>query len=170
MAAARSEIISLLNAAGIAFEVTEHQPIYTVEEGEALKLPHPEAIARTLFLAIARTLFLCDDKHQNFWLVTLPKDKKLDLKALRAQLGSRRLTFAAAEELDAMLNLPPGSVTPLGALNDAEGRLPVIIDAAFKENLIGVPLLTNTATIWLNGADLALMLTQQGHKVNWLAL
>ena len=40
MAAARSEIISLLNAAGIAFEVTEHQPIYTVEEGEALKLPH----------------------------------------------------------------------------------------------------------------------------------
>ena len=50
MAAARSEIISLLNAAGIAFEATEHQPIYTVEEGEALKLPHPEAIARTLFL------------------------------------------------------------------------------------------------------------------------
>ena len=149
MAAARSEIISLLNAAGIAFEVTEHQPIYTVEEGEALKLPHPEAIARTLFL--------CDDKHQNFWLVTLPKDKKLDLKALRAQLGSRRLTFAAAEELDAMLNLPPGSV-------------PVIIDAAFKESLIGVPLLTNTATIWLNGADLARMLMQQGHKVNWLAL
>ena len=159
MAAARSEIISLLNAAGIAFEVTEHQPIYTVEEGEALKLPHPEAIARTLFL--------CD---QNFWLVTLPKDKKLDLKALRAQLGSRRLTFAAAEELDAMLNLPPGSVTPLGALNDAEGRVPVIIDSAFKESLIGVPLLTNTATIWLNGADLALMLTQQGHKINWLAL
>ena len=46
MAAARSKIISLLNAAGIAFKVTEHQPIYTVEEGEALKLPHPEAIAR----------------------------------------------------------------------------------------------------------------------------
>ena len=76
----------------------------------------------------------------------------------------------AAEELDAMLNLPPGSVTPLGALNDAEGRVPVIIDAAFKESLIGVPLLTNTATIWLNGADLARMLAQQGHKVNWLAL
>ena len=113
---------------------------------------------------------MCDDKHQSFWLVTLPKDKKLDLKALRTLLGSRRLTFAAAEELDAMLNLPPGSVTPLGALNDAEGRVPVIIDSAFKENLIGVPLLTNTATIWLNGADLALMLTQQGHKVNWLAL
>ena len=69
-----------------------------------------------------------------------------------------------------MLNLPLGSVTPLGALNDAEGRVPVIIDATFKESLIGVPLLTNTATIWLNGADLTLMLTQQGHKVNWLAL
>ena len=89
MAAARSEIISLLNAAGIAFEVTEHLPIYTVEEGEALKLPHPEAIARTLFL--------CDDKHHNFWLVTLPKDKKLDLKALRAQLGSRGRTGRHAE-------------------------------------------------------------------------
>lgn len=55
MAAARSEIISLLNAAGIAFEVTEHQPIYTVEEGEALKLPHPETIARTCFCATTNT-------------------------------------------------------------------------------------------------------------------
>ena len=162
MANDKNGVLLLLESAAIKYEVTEHQPIYTVEEGEALKLPHPEAIARTLFL--------CDDKHQNFWLVTLPKDKKLDLKALRAQLGSRRLTFAAAEELDAMLNLPPGSVTPLGALNDAKGRVPVIIDAAFKENLICVPLLTNTATISLNGADLALMLTQQGHKVTWLAL
>lgn len=162
MANDKNGVLALLESAAIKYEVTEHRPIYTVEEGEALKLPHPETIARTLFL--------CDDKHQNFWLVTLPKDKKLDLKALRAQLGSRRLTFAAAEELDAMLNLPPGSVTPLGTLNDAEGRVPVIIDAAFKESLIGVPLLTNTATIWLNGADLALMLTQQGHKVNWLAL
>lgn len=162
MANDKNGVLALLESAAIKYEVTEHRPIYTVEEGEALKLPYPEAIARTLFL--------CDDKHQNFWLVTLPKDKKLDLKALRAQLGSRRLTFAAAEELDAMLNLPPGSVTPLGALNDAEGRVPVIIDSAFKESLIGVPLLTNTATIWLNGADLALMLTQQGHKVNWLAL
>ena len=162
MANDKNGVLALLESAAIKYEVTEHRPIYTVEEGEALKLPHPEAIARTLFL--------CDDKHHNFWLVTLPKDKKLDLKALRAQLGSRRLTFAAAEELDAMLNLPPGSVTPLGALNDAEGRVPVIIDAAFKESLIGVPLLTNTATIWLNGADLALLLTQQGHKVNWLAL
>lgn len=162
MADDKNGVLSLLESAAIKYEVTEHQPIYTVEESEALKLPHPEAIARTLFL--------CDDKHQNFWLVTLPKDKKLDLKALRAQLGSRRLTFATAEELDAMLNLPPGSVTPLGALSDAEGRVPVIIDATFKENLIGVPLLTNTATIWLNGADLALMLMQQGHKINWLAL
>lgn len=162
MANDKNGVLALLESAAIKYEVTEHRPIYTVEEGEALKLPHPEAIARTLFL--------CDDKHQNFWLVTLPKDKKLDLKALRTQLGSRRLTFAAAEELDAMLNLPPGSVTPLGALNDAEGRVPVIIDSAFKESLIGVPLLTNTATIWLNGADLARMLTQQGHKVNWLAL
>lgn len=162
MANDKNGVLALLESAAIKYEVTEHRPIYTVEEGEALKLPHPEAIARTLFL--------CDDKHQNFWLVTLPKDKKLDLKALRAQLGSRRLTFAAAEELDAMLNLPPGSVTPLGALNDAEYCVPVIIDAAFKESLIGVPLLTNIATIWLNGADLALMLTQQGHKVNWLAL
>lgn len=162
MANDKNGVLALLESAAIKYEVTEHRPIYTVEEGEALKLPHPEAIARTLFL--------CDDKHQNFWLVTLPKDKKLNLKALRTQLGSRRLTFAAAEKLDAMLNLPPGSVTPLGALNDAEYRVPVIIDAAFKESLIGVPLLTNTATIWLNGADLARMLTQQRHKVNWLAL
>lgn len=162
MAIDRNGVLALLGSANIKYEVTEHQPIYTVDEGEALKLPHPEAIARTLFL--------CDDKHQSFWLVTLPKDKKLDLKALRAKLNSRRLTFAAAEELGAMLKLPPGSVTPFGALNDAERQVPILIDMAFTETLIGVPLLANTATIWLNAADLAQMLAKQGHRVNWLAL
>lgn len=153
---------ALLNAAGIACEITNHRPIYTVEEGEALKLPHPEAIARTLFL--------CDDKHQNFWLVTLPKDKKLDLKSLRAKLSSRRLTFAGETELNEKLCLPPGSVTPLGALNDAAHGIPVIIDAAFQNSLIGVPLLANTATIWLKAGSLAQLLTQQGCTVNWLEL
>lgn len=158
----KNNVLALLKTAGTSFEVTEHAPVYTVEEGETLKLPHPESIARTLFL--------CDDKHQNFWLVALPKDKKLDLKALRVQLNSRRLTFATAEELDAMLKLPPGSVTPLGALNDATGTVPVLIDAEFNGRLIGVPLFANTTTIWLNSADLAQILAQQGHSVNWLAL
>lgn len=158
----KNGVLAILDSADIKYEVTEHPPIYTVDEGEALKLPHPEAIARTLFL--------CDDKHHSFWLVTLPKDKKLDLKALRAKLNSRRLTFAAAEELNAMLKLPPGSVTPFGALNDVECKVPVIIDTAFQGALIGVPLLSNTATIWLNAGDLAQMLIQQGHSVSWLAL
>ncbi len=160
MAIDGSSVLQLLDSAGAAYSVSTHRPIYTVDEGDALNLPHPEAIARTLFL--------CDDKKQHYWLVTLPKAKKLDLKELRAKLQSRRLTFAGKDELAGILKLPLGAATPLGALNDKDCTVKAVIDSAFKESLIGVPLLANTATIWLNGSALAQLLTQHGSTVIWL--
>lgn len=157
-----NNIFQLLNKCHIKYEWKEHEAIYTVKDGETLNLPHLEAIAKNLFI--------CDDKKQNYFLVSVPKDKQIDLKDLRAKLQSRRLSFASEHDLETILNIPKGAVTPFGILNDNERKVTVIIDMAFYSDLIAVPLNENTATIWLAAKDLFQVIAQHGNKVEWFSL
>ncbi len=106
MSLSEQEILQLLEKHHINYIVRKHEPIFTVAEGEALGLPNVQAAVKSLLLT--------DDKHQSFYLVVLPLDKRLDLKELRAKIGSRRLTMASAEELMRLLQLSPGAGHPLG--------------------------------------------------------
>ena len=155
-------ILQLLEKQRIKYIVRQHKPIFTVAEGEALGLPDVEAAVKSLLLT--------DDKHQSFYLVILPLDKRLDLKALRAKIGSRRLTMASAEELMQLLQLSPGAVTPLGLLQDSEHKVQTFFDAELKENTIATHLDSNTATVWLKCQKLVHLLEEKGHKSTYLSL
>ena len=124
----KQDIYQLLDAHGIAYEAVEHPAVYTVDEADALRLPHPEAGTKNLFLR--------DDKHRAYYLLTCREDVRVDLKALQHQIGSRRLSFASADDLRDMLGLIPGSVTPLGLLNDEARRVRFLLDEAFAGRLI----------------------------------
>lgn len=158
----KNNIIQLLNELHIRYEWKEHEPIYTVKDGKTLSLPHWESIAKNLFI--------CDDKKQNYYLISIPKEKQIDLKELRAKLQSRRLSFASETDLKTILNIPKGAVTPFGILNDRERKVTVIIDKTFYSGLIGVPLNENTATAWLAAKDLFQVIARHGNKAEWLSL
>lgn len=49
----------------------------------------------------------------------------MDLKAFAKDHGTRRLSFASAEDLMEMLGVAPGSVSPFGILNDEERKVTV---------------------------------------------
>ena len=75
------------------------------------------------------------------------EDKQADLKKVRDEIGSSRLSFASAERLMKYLNIEPGSVSPLGILNDKECVVPVFFDEDLKEyEYIAVHPNDNTAT------------------------
>lgn len=158
----KNNIIQLLNELHIRYEWKEHEAIYTVKDGKTLNLPHLEAIAKNLFI--------CDDKKQNYFLISVPIEKQIDLKELRTKLQSRRLSFASENDLETILNIPKGAVTPFGILNDNERKVTVIIDKTFYSGLIGVPLNENTATVWLAAKDLFQVIVQHENKVEWLSL
>ena len=46
-----------------------------------------------------KNLFLRDKVSERFFLVTLPADKRLDMKALAKTLGIKELRFGSEEEL-----------------------------------------------------------------------
>lgn len=143
----KAEVLSLLKDRGIGFEATEHPPVYTIDDMLALDMPHPDRIAKNLFLR--------DDKKRRYYLVVSREDRKVDLKALRTVLESRPLSMASEADLWEFLKLRKGAVTPFGVLNDPERRVDVLIDSFFEGGLMGVHPNDNTCTVWIGAEDLA---------------
>ena len=155
----KQEVYEYLNRRGIRYEITEHRAVYNMEEASGLILPHPEAEAKNLFVR--------DDKKQNYYLITVKGNKRVDLKEFRRKQHTRPLSFASAEDLASLLGLIPGAVTPLGLLNDEGRRVQFFPDEAFREapGLIGVHPNDNTATIWLAFHDLVRVIEEHGNPI-----
>ncbi len=158
----KQEIYALLEGEGVAFTAVEHEAVYTVEEAARLALPHPEAGAKNLFLR--------DDKKRAYLLLVMRDDREADLRAIQAKAGTRRLSFASVADLMALLGLRRGSVTPLGALNDAEHRVRVLIDSAFHGRAIWAHPCENTASVLLAADDLFRLLADRGVRVEWIGI
>ena len=156
------ETYAYLTAHGIPHEVTEHRAVFNMDELNDVALPYPQWDAKNLFIR--------DDKKRGSYLITVQGDKRVDLKAFRKEHGLRPLSFASAEDLLSILQLAPGSVTPLGILNDEAHRVRLYLDAAFAGNPIGVHPNDNTATVWLQADDLVRLIRSHGNEVEYTPL
>jgi len=144
-----------LAALGIGWSILEHEAVFTVEESLAIHEALPGAHTKNLFLK---------DSAGQFWLVTVEHSRRVDLKALAGAIGARKLSFGKAEDMERLLGVTPGSVTPLAALNDTGGAVHVVLDPDLaKADAVHVHPLRNTATIGLPGADLVRALAAWGH-------
>ena len=158
----KQETYEYLDSHGIVYEVTEHAAVYNMEQLDAVRLPYPDCDAKNLFVR--------DDKKRNYFLITVKGDKRVDLKAFRQAFGTRKLSFASADDLMAIMGLIPGAVTPLGLLNDEERKVALYLDKAFLGGLIGVHPNDNTATVWMKAEDLAALIREHGSTVNAVSL
>lgn len=156
----KQEIYDFLDNQNVGYEITEHDAVYNMDELTGVALPHAEAIAKNLFVR--------DEKHQNYYLISIKGEKRINLKDFRRQNGTRRLTFADDKELQEILGLVPGSVTPLGLLNDKERKVHLFLDKAFLDSpfLIGVHPNDNTATVWLQTEELIRILREHGNEIS----
>ena len=96
----------------------------------------------------------------------IQNDKKCP-SAIRKENNTRPLSFASEKELKEIIQILPGSVSPLGILNDTENKVKVFIDKEFVEKtyIIGIHPNDNTATIWLKTQDLINIIKEHGNKV-----
>ena len=148
-------MLTALDTLGIKWAMHEHEAVFTVDA--SAKLHEDIAGAHT------KNLFLKDAGGQ-FWLVTAPHDACIDLKALPAVIGARKVSFGKAEDMERLLGVSPGSVTPLSALNDTQGAVNIVLDARLVDaECVNVHPLRNTATLGLSGRALVTFLTRHGH-------
>ena len=154
----KNETLHYLDQHGIKYEIVEHQAVYNMAEIEQIELPHPEADAKNLFVR--------DDKKRNYYLLTIKGDKRVNLQQFREENGTRRLSFASPQDLKEKMDLEPGSVTPLGLLNDSHHEISFYLDSYFSDQpRIAVHPNDNTATIWLDPQDLLKIIKGLGNPV-----
>ena len=155
----KQQIYDYLQENSIWYEITEHKAVYNMAELAEVPCPYPEADAKNLFVL--------DDKKQNYYLITVKGEKRVNLKAFRKAQGTRNLSFASAEDLMERLGLIPGAVTPLGVLNDETRSVKVFLDRDFLQEpgLVGVHPNDNTATVWLKTEDLIRIIREHGNEV-----
>lgn len=155
----KQEIYDFLKGKNIWHEITEHKAVYNMEELSQIDIPYPEVNAKNLFVR--------DDKKRNYYLISVKGDKRVELKEFRNKNNTRSLSFASENDLMTIMNLIPGSVTPLGILNDKELKVQFYIDKDFMNDshLIGVHPNDNTATIWLKVEDLIAVIKEHGNQV-----
>ena len=134
----KQEIYEYLSQQHIWYEVTEHKAVYNMEDLSDVEIPYPQADAKNLFVR--------DNKKQNYYLITVRGNQRVDLKAFRKANGTRPLSFASEEDLTEKM---------------------VFVDAYFLENdaLIGVHPNENTATIWMKTEDLLRIIRAHGNEV-----
>lgn len=155
----KEEIYKYLNDRKINYEITNHQAVYNMDELDDVDLPYKEFDAKNLFVG--------DDKKNNYYLITVEWDKRVDLKEFRKKYHTSPLSFAKEEELLSILNLTSGSVSHLGLLNDKKKKTIFFIDNYFEDNsLIGIHPNDNTATIWLKAKDLITIIEEHGNQVS----
>jgi Ala-tRNA(Pro) deacylase len=74
------------------------------------------------------------------------------------------VSFAKADDMQRLLGISPGSVTPLAAINDSAGEVTVVLDSTLLEaTRINVHPLRNTATIGIAPSDLVRLLRHWEH-------
>ncbi|MFW2351337.1 prolyl-tRNA synthetase associated domain-containing protein [Qipengyuania sp.] len=149
-------LLADLAALAIPFEAHEHAAVFTVEESRRIDADIPGAHTKNLFLK---------DSGGAFWLVTVPAAARVDLKALPEAIGCKRVSFGKPEEMERLLGIAPGSVTPLAMIDAEPGSVAVVIDAGLAQaERMNVHPLRNTGTLGVAGADVLALLRHWGHK------
>ena len=139
-------VYDVLNSLEIKYVRYEHKPIYTVNEAKELDI--------LISGGKCKNLFLRNEKGDTHYLVILDENKRVDLKLLAKQIGTKRLSFASEERLYKYLKLTPGSVTPFGIINDYNREVIVLIDSDLTdEKLVNFHPNVNTATIGISYMD-----------------
>ena len=109
-----------LERAGVPFTVLHHEPVFTSEQAAAVRGTPLSSGAKALVMKAG----------DNFVMLVLPADRKLDSRKARSGLAVKALRFASKEEVESLTGLQPGSIPPFGSLFG----LPTYCEPALAEN------------------------------------
>ena len=162
MPATRADLLNRLSSLGLETAVTDHPPVFTVEEARALRGAIPGGHCKNLFLK---------DEKGEVWFISCLEEARVDLKALPAKIGSKRLSFGKPDLLMEILGVEPGSVTPFGLINDTSARTHVILDEPMmREEFLNYHPLRNDATATISAQGLVAFIHSCGHDPRIVAV
>ncbi|WP_028638287.1 aminoacyl-tRNA deacylase [Nocardioides sp. URHA0032] len=107
--------IAAAEALGLAYAVTRHGPVRSLEEAATERGVAPHQIVKTMVVRVS------EGDHR---FVLVPGDREIAWPKLRALLGVNRVSMPSAEAAYDVTGYVRGTITPLGSATP----LPVIAD------------------------------------------
>ena len=102
-------LIELLDGAGVAYKVIEHEPEGATESVSALR-GHPVAQGAKCIILIVKP----DKRTTKYVLAVVPGDRRVDLDAVKRRYSARYVGFADAATAERLARTVPGTVLPFG--------------------------------------------------------
>lgn len=157
-------VYDFLDGLRLPYKTLKHPAAFTIEECEKVR--------DTIHAPVFKNLFLTNKQQTKFYLLLMPGEKIFKTKYLSAQINSARLSFAGPDKMMELLGVTPGSVTPLGLMNDKNGVVNLLIDSDLSSasDFACHPCI-NSASVLLNFDDLiSKILPATGHSFTWVTL
>ena len=160
---AYQQVAKKLQELGITYDVVEHPPALTTEQADS----YIEGLkgART------KSMFLTNKKKTQYYLLIMDDKKPLDMDDFKEQVGANRIRMASLDSLAEKMNLPAGTVSPFGLLNNEEKDIHVYFDQDIvSEEIMTFHPNTNEKTIFIKRKDLFRFLKSIGFTYEILIL
>ena len=139
-------VYAFLDSLKIDYKRVDHEPAMTMEACEE--------IDKMLGAVMCKNLFLSNRQETAFYLLLIPADKPFKTKDLSAQIGSSRLSFGSGEMMQRLLDITPGSLSPMGLMNDVNFDVTLLIDEdVMDKDSVGVHPCINTTTLKISMKD-----------------
>jgi Ala-tRNA(Pro) deacylase len=153
--------LAKLDSLAIGYLYKEHEALPTVEDA-LFYWKEWEAVA-------CKNLFLRNKKGDRHFLIVLQHDTVFSIKLLKHKFENQHLSFASEQRMQKYLGVKPGSVSPLGLMNDEQNEVELLMDLNLKNatKMLFHPN-DNTATIEISFSDLMHFLKDTGHEINWM--
>jgi Ala-tRNA(Pro) deacylase len=159
----QNKVYDLLDLLEIKYRKVGHPPLFT----EADNARHRINIGAVIF----KNLFLKNKNSTNYYLLSIPLEKRANLKKVADLLNETRLSFAEKNELEMKLNIQPGSVSFLNIIDKIDTDVTFLIDTAVNTyELIGVHPNDNTATVVFEPSSITKIWDYYGAKYKFLDL
>lgn len=156
-------VFDYLNQLGIAYNVVEHPPALTTEEADRY-IEGLEGV-RT------KSMFLTNKKKTAFFLLIMDDRKQLDMDAFREIVAANRIRMASIDSLMEKMQLPAGTVSVFGLLNNKEKDIQVYFDKEIiSEEILTFHPNVNTKTIFVATKDVLTFVEKVGFKLHIIDL
>ena len=139
----KQKIFTLLEELQIPYQNFEHKPAFTCEESKGIDLPGQRV----------KSLLLKNKQKNNFFMVVLADEKRLDSNVIRKYFWENKISFASEELMIEKIWVKPGHVSPFAMINNVDQDITVVFDESLKDVEIGIHPLQNDNTIVIKVLD-----------------
>ncbi|MEG0872720.1 MAG: YbaK/EbsC family protein [Clostridia bacterium] len=115
------KVYAVLEKLNISYESIKHPALFGQRDCEKYNI--------NMNGTDCKNLFLKDSKIEEYYLVSLPLTKRLDLKLLKERLNTNRLEFAKEDVLFEKLGVKRGSVSLLNIIEVEKTAVKFVIDS-----------------------------------------